>query len=213
MPWRTARHLFSVTKSGSSGARPSAPATRHWTRATRAAVWEASVCTSGARSSTVPNLRWGRASHQHQEASGMLPEATRVSMWRTKSSQPPNAGGRPERGNISKILLRVEASLVSVPRQNGELAESATSSGTRRASSLTAPMAAPPTGPAPGGRRSWGAWGRGAAPHRAVAAGPDAGPPVARGDVDVGAVDGLGPGHPSHLVLQVPVVRALREGL
>src|SRR3712207_8293941 len=37
--------------------------------------------------------------------------------------------------------------------------------------------------------------------------------PVWHGDVDVEAVDGLGSGHPAHLVLQAPVVRAPGQGL
>jgi hypothetical protein len=78
----------------------------------------------------------------------MLPEATRASMWASKSSQLRKVGGRPERGNISKILIRVEASLVSNPRQKGELAESATRSGTCLASALTARIAASPSGTA-----------------------------------------------------------------
>ena len=69
----------------------------------------------------------------------MLPEATRASMWSSKSSQERKAGGRPDLGNISKTLMRVEPSLVSEPRQKGELVESATRSGTRPASALIGP--------------------------------------------------------------------------
>ena len=48
----------------------------------------------------------------------------------------------------SKILILVEASPVSDPRQKGELADSATSSGTCRASALTATIAVSPSGTA-----------------------------------------------------------------
>ena len=78
----------------------------------------------------------------------MAPEATRASMWSSKSSQERKAGGSPDLGNISKILMRVEPSLVSDPRQKGELAESATRSGTCPASALTARIAASPSGTA-----------------------------------------------------------------
>ena len=69
-------------------------------------------------------------------------------MWFSKSSQERKAGGSPDLGNISKILMRVEPSLVSDPRQKGELAESATRSGTRLASAFMARIAASPLGTA-----------------------------------------------------------------
>src|SRR5829696_5261412 len=47
----------------------------------------------------------------------MLPEATRASIWSSKSSQFRKVGGTPERGNISKILIRVEARAVITPRE------------------------------------------------------------------------------------------------
>ena len=78
----------------------------------------------------------------------MDPEATRASMWSSKSSHERKAGGRPERGNISKTLMRVEPSLVSEPRQKGELFDSATRSGTYPASAFMARIAASPSGTA-----------------------------------------------------------------
>ena len=104
-------------------------ATRLWVSATRLRTESIRVCASAIRTSTVPSFGCGRTSHQMKVASWKAFVAIPRSTIRSNSAHEENDGGSPERGNMSKIFTRVEASPVGRACQNGELAESASSSG------------------------------------------------------------------------------------
>ena len=74
--------------------------------------------------------------YEHQEVTD-APRSTRSS----NSSHEAKAGGRPLRGNQSKIFVRADASPVSRPCQKGEFADSASSSGSQVRSAFATEIA------------------------------------------------------------------------
>src|SRR5262245_28206106 len=81
------------------------------------------VHTSHRRNSSVGNFQFGRRSHHSFVPSGMQLVRTSVSTRLVNSAHDPNAGGRPERGKLRKMMLRYDASPVLRPIQNGDDAD------------------------------------------------------------------------------------------
>src|SRR5947209_18588122 len=88
-------------------------------------VYSTYVETSNMRNSSVPNIGWGRTSHQI-----FLPLSMQFSFTRrfTKFSyalHDSNCSGTPVRGKRRNTVVRKDFSPVFLPIQNGELVESA----------------------------------------------------------------------------------------
>src|SRR5437660_4738395 len=104
------------------------------------------TCESQIRTSTVPNEKWGRIDHHTWVYSTIESVRHRKSTYEANASQLPNASGIPQRGKLLvKIWLRALCSPESRPSRNGELEETASSSGSssRRRSHTSTARSAP----------------------------------------------------------------------
>ncbi len=98
------------------------------------------LCASQIRISTVPNAMCGRTDHQTCVYSTTELVATRSSRYSRNARHDPKWSGTPQRGNdLVKVWVRIECRPEFSPSTNGELADSASSSGsTGRRRSQTA---------------------------------------------------------------------------
>ena len=86
---------------------------------------------SATRISSVPKRGFGRMSHQMRVWSSSTPSATSRSTHASHASYPANAGGAPARGSSARIPALFESIPVASPSTNGELTDSASTTGSQ----------------------------------------------------------------------------------